>query len=153
AGVTVLEALGFSVKLMKRHVCCGRPYYDVGMIDQAKSNLEQILAQLAPVLEEGLPVIVLEPSCLSVFRDEMPGLYPTDPRAKKLEKSIMTLSEFIEQRGLQLPSINEDVRIHGHCHQKSCGGMAGEQGVLEKLGGQGQVIAAGCCGVAGAYAY
>ncbi|WP_110972742.1 FAD-binding and (Fe-S)-binding domain-containing protein [Pseudomonas huaxiensis] len=153
AGVTVLEALGFTVKLMKRHVCCGRPYYDVGMIDQAKSNLEQILDQLEPVLDEGLPVIVLEPSCLSVFRDEMPGLFPADPRAKRLEKSIMTLSEFIKGRGLELPAIDEDVRIHGHCHQKSCGGMGGEQGVLEKLGGKGQVIAAGCCGVAGAYAY
>ncbi|MFF7108868.1 FAD-binding and (Fe-S)-binding domain-containing protein [Pseudomonas sichuanensis] len=153
AGVTVLEALGFTVKLMKRHVCCGRPYYDVGMIDEAKSNLEQILTQLEPVLEDGLPVIVLEPSCLSVFRDEMPGLFPNDHRAKQLEKSIMTLSEFIKSRALELPSINEDVRIHGHCHQKSCGGMGGEQGVLEKLGGKGQVIAAGCCGVAGAYAY
>jgi len=153
AGVTVLEALGFTVKLMKRHVCCGRPYYDVGMIDEAKSNLEQILTQLEPVLEDGLPVIVLEPSCLSVFRDEMPGLFPNDQRAKQLEKSIMTLSEFIKSRALALPSINEDVRIHGHCHQKSCGGMGGEQGVLEKLGGKGQVIAAGCCGVAGAYAY
>ncbi|WEL58253.1 FAD-binding and (Fe-S)-binding domain-containing protein [Pseudomonas kermanshahensis] len=153
AGVTVLEALGFTVKLMKRHVCCGRPYYDVGMIDEAKSNLEQILTQLEPVLEDGLPVIVLEPSCLSVFRDEMPGLFPNDKRAKQLEKSIMTLSEFIKSRALELPSINEDVRIHGHCHQKSCGGMGGEQGVLEKLGGKGQVIAAGCCGVAGAYAY
>lgn len=153
AGVTVLEALGFNVKLMKRHVCCGRPYYDVGMIDQAKANLEQILTQLEPVLEDGLPVIVLEPSCLSVFRDEMPGLFPTDRRAQKLEKSIMTLSEFIKDRGLELPSIDEDVRIHGHCHQKSCGGMEGEQGVLKKLGGKGQVIPAGCCGVAGAYAY
>ncbi len=153
AGVTVLEALGFTVKLMKRHVCCGRPYYDVGMIEQAKSNLEQILTQLEPVLEEGLPVIVLEPSCLSVFRDEMPGLFPTDQRAKTLEKSIMTLSEFISRRGLQLPVIDEDIRIHGHCHQKSCGGMVGEQSVLEKLGGKGQVIGAGCCGVAGAYAY
>lgn len=153
AGVTVLEALGFTVKLMKRHVCCGRPYYDVGMIEQAKSNLEQILTQLEPVLEEGLPVIVLEPSCLSVFRDEMPGLFPTDQRAKTLEKSIMTLSEFISSRGLQLPVIDEDIRIHGHCHQKSCGGMVGEQSVLEKLGGKGQVIGAGCCGVAGAYAY
>ena len=153
AGVTVLEALGFTVKLMKRHVCCGRPYYDVGMIEQAKSNLEQILTQLEPVLEEGLPVIVLEPSCLSVFRDEMPGLFPTDQRAKTLEKSIMTLSEFISRRGLQLPVIDEDIRIHGHCHQKSCGGMGGEQSVLDKLGGKGQVIAAGCCGVAGAYAY
>ncbi|WP_426811633.1 FAD-binding and (Fe-S)-binding domain-containing protein [Pseudomonas sp. WOUb67] len=153
AGVTVLEALGFTVKLMKRHVCCGRPYYDVGMIDEAKSNLEQILTQLEPVLEDGLPVIVLEPSCLSVFREEMPGLFPNDKRAKQLEKSIMTLSEFIKSRALELPSINEDVRIHGHCHQKSCGGMEGEQGVLKKLGGKGQVIAAGCCGVAGAYAY
>lgn len=153
AGVTVLEALGFTVKLMKRHVCCGRPYYDVGMIDEAKSNIEQILSQLEPVLDDGLPVIVLEPSCLSVFRDEMPGLFPTDQRARQLEKSIMTLSEFIKDRGLDLPSINEDVRIHGHCHQKSCGGMGAEQGILEKLGGKGQVIAAGCCGAAGAYAY
>jgi Fe-S oxidoreductase len=153
AGVTVLEALGFTVKLMKRHVCCGRPYYDVGMIDEAKSNLEQILTQLEPVLEDGLPVIVLEPSCLSVFRDEMPGLFPTDLRAKQLEKSIMTLSEFIKSRGLELPAIHDDVRVHGHCHQKSCGGMGGEEGVLAKLGGRGQVIAAGCCGVAGAYAY
>lgn len=153
AGVQVLELLGLRVKLMKRHVCCGRPYYDVGMVDQAKANLTQILEQLAPVLEEGMPVLVLEPSCLSVFRDEMPGLFPHDPRAKQLEKSIMTFSEFIRSRGLQLPAINEDVRIHGHCHQKACGGMAAEQGVLEKLGGKGQVIQAGCCGVAGAYAY
>lgn len=153
AGVTVLEALGFTVKLMKRHICCGRPYYDVGMIDEAKANLEQILNQLEPVLHERLPVIVLEPSCLSVFRDEMPSLFPTDQRAKQLEKSIVTLSEFIKGRGLELPAINEDVRIHGHCHQKSCGGMSAELGVLEKLGGKGQVIAAGCCGVAGAYAY
>lgn len=153
AGVTALEALGFTVTLMKRHVCCGRPYYDVGMIEKAKSNLEQILSQLEPVLEENLPVIVLEPSCLSVFRDEMPGLFPNDQRAKKLEKSIMTLSEFIKVRGLELPAINEEVRIHGHCHQKSCGGMGAEQGVLEKLGSRGQVIAAGCCGGAGVYAY
>ncbi|MDT9632869.1 FAD-binding protein [Pseudomonas sp. JV449] len=153
AGVFVLEALGFTVKLMQRHVCCGRPYYDVGMIDQAKSNLEKILNQLEPVLEEGWPVVVLEPSCLSVFRDEMPGLFPVDPRAKKLEKSIMTLSELIHSRGLKLPTIDEDVRIHGHCHQKSCGGMEAEQNVLEKLSSRGQVIDAGCCGVAGAYAY
>lgn len=153
AGVRVLETLGFSVKLMQRHICCGRPYYDVGLIDQAKANLAAILDQLAPVLQAQWPVIVLEPSCLSVFRDEMPGLFPTDARAQQLQGSIMTLSEFIRSRGLSLPAIDEDVRIHGHCHQKSCGGLGAEQGVLEKLGGKGQVIDAGCCGVAGAYAY
>lgn len=153
AGVQVLETLGFTVSLMKRHICCGRPYYDVGLLDQAKANLSAILDQLETVLVAKLPVIVLEPSCLSVFRDEMPGLFPSDARAQQLQNSIMTLSEFIRSRGLQLPAIDEDVRIHGHCHQKSCGGMGAEQGILEKLGGRGQVIPAGCCGVAGAYAY
>lgn len=153
AGVVVLERLGFNVRLMKRHVCCGRPFYDSGMIDQAKANLMQILDQLAPALDQKMPVIVLEPSCLSVFRDEMPALLPENVQAQQLQKSIMTLSELIRSRGLKLPEIDEDVRIHGHCHQKSCGGMGAEQGVLEKLGGKGKVIAAGCCGVAGAYAY
>ncbi len=100
-----------------------------------------------------MPVLVLEPSCLSVFRDEMPGLFSEDPRAKKLEQSIMTLSEFIRSKALDLPAINDDVRVHGHCHQKACGSMTAEQGLLEQLGGSGQVIQAGCCGVAGAYAY
>jgi FAD/FMN-containing dehydrogenase/Fe-S oxidoreductase len=153
AGVEFLEALGFSVQLMKRHICCGRPFYDSGMLDQARSNLLQILDQLAPALDQAMPVVVLEPSCLSVFRDEMPALLPENTQAQQLKRSIMTLSEFIQQQGVTLPDINQDVRIHGHCHQKSCGGMGGEQGVLSKLGGKGKVIAAGCCGLAGAYGY
>ncbi|NVZ67095.1 FAD-binding oxidoreductase, partial [Pseudomonas gingeri] len=128
AGVEVLETLGFYVRLMKRHICCGRPFYDSGMIDQARSNLLQILDQLAPALDQAMPVVVLEPSCLSVFRDEMPSLLPENTQAQQLKRSIMTLSEFIQLQGVTLPDINQDVRIHGHCHQKSCGGMGGEQG-------------------------
>lgn len=153
AGVEVLEKLGFTVRLLKRHICCGRPFYDVGLLDQAKANLAAILDQLEPTLAEGIPIVVLEPSCLSVFRDEMPGLFPDDPRAAKLRKLIQTLSELLEKQDITLPSFAQDVRIHGHCHQKSCGGMGAEQILLQQLGGSGQVIQAGCCGVAGAYGY
>jgi Fe-S oxidoreductase len=153
AGVEVLEKLGFNVLLMKKHICCGRPYYDVGMLDEAKRNLSGILSQLEPALVAKIPVIVLEPSCLSVFRDEMPGLFPDDERASQLRSSIMTLSEFIQNRGLPLPSLAKDVHIHGHCHQKACGGMGAEQSLLDKLGNGGRVLPTGCCGVAGAYAY
>lgn len=153
AGVEVLEKLGFNVLLMKKHICCGRPYYDVGMLDEAKRNLSGILSQLEPALVAKIPVIVLEPSCLSVFRDEMPGLFPDDERASQLRSSIMTLSEFIQSRGLPLPSLAKDVHIHGHCHQKACGGMGAEQSLLDKLGNSGRILPTGCCGVAGAYAY
>lgn len=153
AGVAVLEKLGFQVTLMQRHVCCGRPYYDVGMLDLAKANLEKILQQLALPLSKGIPIVVLEPSCLSVFRDEMPGLFPDDQRARQMTRSLMTLSELIKHHGVELPKIEDDVRIHGHCHQKSCGGLGAEQSVLKKLGDKGGIIPAGCCGVAGAYGY
>ncbi|MFW0756351.1 FAD-binding and (Fe-S)-binding domain-containing protein [Pseudomonas sp. H11T01] len=153
AGVVVLEKLGFSVSLIKKQTCCGRPYYDVGMLDKAKSNLEKILEQLKEPIEKQIPIVVLEPSCLSVFRDEMPGLFPNDERATRLKTMIMTLSEFIVSKNIILPEIEEDIRIHGHCHQKSCGGMNAEEAVLKNIGGKGQLISAGCCGVAGAYGY
>jgi len=153
AGVEVLEKLGFTVVLMEKHVCCGRPYYDVGMLDQAKANLEAILTQLAPALSEELPIVVLEPSCLSVFRDEMPDLFPTDLRAQQLSKSIQTISEFLVREKVELPESAQSLRVHGHCHQKACGGMGAEEDLLKRLGGDGKVMPTGCCGVAGAYGY
>ena len=83
----------------------------------------------------------------------MPGLFPDDTRAKQLTKSLVTLSELIQNHAIELPRIEEDVRIHGHCHQKSCGGLSAEQSVLKQLGDKGGIIPAGCCGVAGAYGY
>ena len=153
AGVEVLEKLDFTVILMERHICCGRPYYDVGMLDQAKRNLEAILTQLSPALSDEIPIVVLEPSCLSVFRDEMPDLFPTDLRAQQLSKSIQTISEFLTTQKVELPKAAQNLHIHGHCHQKACGGMRGEEDLLKRLGGDGKVMATGCCGVAGAYGY
>jgi FAD/FMN-containing dehydrogenase/Fe-S oxidoreductase len=153
AGVIVLEKLGYSVNLVKKQTCCGRPYYDVGMIDKAKANLEKILDQLEDPLKQQSLIVVLEPSCLSVFRDEMPGLFPKDKRAEQLKSSVVTLSEFIAREKIELSLLDEDIRIHGHCHQKSCGGMQAEQALLNGVGGRGKLISAGCCGVAGAYGY
>ncbi len=71
AATRVLEAAGARVELPAGHLCCGRPYYDYGMLDRAKASLEKILAALAPQIDAGTPVVVLEPGCHSVFRDEL----------------------------------------------------------------------------------
>ncbi|HEY3667792.1 MAG TPA: FAD-linked oxidase C-terminal domain-containing protein, partial [Polyangiaceae bacterium] len=79
AAVRVLEHLGFEVLIPERSLCCGRPLYDYGMLERAKRYLEEILSVLKPHIEAGTPVVVLEPSCCSVFRDEMPALLPDRP--------------------------------------------------------------------------
>src|SRR5262249_19144432 len=53
AAVHVLEELGFSVAIPDRPLCCGRPLYDWGMIDQAKQLWRQTMASLRSEIERG----------------------------------------------------------------------------------------------------
>jgi Fe-S oxidoreductase len=84
AAAEVLEDAGFNVEVPKRHVCCGRPLYDYGMLDLAKKYLQRTMRQFRPQIESGMPIVVLEPSCASVFRDELHNLFPHDAVAQKL---------------------------------------------------------------------
>ena len=68
AAYKVLIANGFRVTVTSRHMCCGRPLYDFGMLDVAKEYLRTVLDALEPRLAAGVPIVVLEPSCASVFR-------------------------------------------------------------------------------------
>src|SRR6185369_7222136 len=95
AAQKLLEATGCAVELPAKHVCCGRPYYDYGMLDRAKHALTQVLEVLAPQLDAGLPVVVLEPGCLSVFRDELRQLMPDDTRARLLSAQVVSLGEVL----------------------------------------------------------
>ncbi|WP_321884803.1 FAD-binding and (Fe-S)-binding domain-containing protein [Paraburkholderia bannensis] len=153
AAVRVLESKGFAVRLLHKHVCCGRPMYDAGLLDEAKRNLETIMTEMAEVIDAQLPVVVLEPSCLSVFRDELRALFPNDPRAHALAKAVKTLAELLQEHGVTLPKLDEDVHVHGHCHQKACGGMKAETQLLKQATSKGTVLPTGCCGMAGAYGY
>src|SRR5438309_1257079 len=84
AAVTVLEAAGYEVEVPEQHICCGRPLYDYGMLDLAKRYLRRVMQQLEPQIYAGIPMVVLEPSCASVLRDEIRQLFPGDERAQKI---------------------------------------------------------------------
>jgi hypothetical protein len=93
AAVEVLEAAGCGVSAPTRDLCCGRPLYDYGFLDKAKRRLRQIVDELRSQIEEGVPVVGLEPSCVSVFRDELTGLFPHDQDTLRLSKQTFTLGE------------------------------------------------------------
>ena len=99
----MLEAAGFDVTVPRAHLCCGRPLYDVGMLDRAKSLLLEIMDELLPEIEAGTPIVVLEPSCAAVFRDELMNLFPKDERAHALSQQVFLLSEFLEQTRTDFP--------------------------------------------------
>jgi FAD/FMN-containing dehydrogenase/Fe-S oxidoreductase len=155
AAVEVLEAAGYHVTIPRKRLCCGRPLYDWGFLKLAKRQLAEILDALAPEIDEGIAVVGLEPSCVSVFRDELVNLFPTDPRAKKLSKLAVTLSEFIEHEGdrFKLPHLEGKALVQAHCHHNAILGFAGEEKVLKDVGLDVQRPDSGCCGMAGAFGF
>jgi FAD/FMN-containing dehydrogenase/Fe-S oxidoreductase len=154
AAVEVLEAAGYQVDVPRPHLCCGRPLYDFGMLDIARRQLRRILDTLEHDLQEGIPVIGLEPACLSVFRDELMKLFPDDPRARKLSQQTHLFSDFlVNAADWKPPHLGGKAIVHGHCHQKALFDMAGDMNLLRRLGVDAQLIDAGCCGMAGAFGF
>lgn len=143
AAQRVLEAAGCAVELPREHLCCGRPYYDFGMLDRARAALEKVM----DVLPANVPVVVLEPGCLSVFRDELHQLFPG--KAKSLQ--VFSLAEFLQ--GRNIPEVKKPVLVHGHCHQKALSGMKAELDVLQAAGCEVSAPETGCCGMAGSFGY
>jgi FAD/FMN-containing dehydrogenase/Fe-S oxidoreductase len=155
AAVEVLESAGYSVLLPKANLCCGRPLYDWGMLDRAKNLLVKILDTLQAEIDKGIPLVVLEPSCAAVFRDELLNLFPKDERAHRLSRQTFLLSEFLEKKAkhFQLPKLPRRALVHGHCHHKSVMRMTDEETVLRKMGIDFQAPAPGCCGMAGSFGF
>ncbi|MGC2400116.1 MAG: FAD-linked oxidase C-terminal domain-containing protein [Acidobacteriaceae bacterium] len=151
----VLTRANFRVMVPRQKLCCGRPLYDFGMLAQARQSLQQILEAMASEIDAGLPIVVLEPSCASVFRDELRNLFPQDPRAERLRRQTFLLSEFLEQHasGYQPPRLQQKILVHGHCHHKAVMKMTCEESVLRKTGAEVKMLDAGCCGMAGPFGF
>jgi Fe-S oxidoreductase len=152
AAVQVLEAAGFAVRVPERPLCCGRPLYDFGMLDLAKRQLRRILRTLGPEADAGVPVVVLEPSCLAAFRDELPNLLPGEG-ARRLAGRAVSLAELLAGDGWQPPSVGGRAIVQGHCHQQAVVGMDRDLELLAAAGVDAELLDAGCCGMAGAFGF
>ena len=155
AAADVLEAAGFDVRLPRKVLCCGRPLYDFGLLDRAKKLLLEILNSLEYEIASGTPIVVLEPSCASVFRDELLNLFPKDDRAERLSRQVFLLSEFLEKNASHFhpPQLPRKAIVHGHCHHKSIMKMTAQESLLQKMKVDYEMLAAGCCGMAGSFGF
>jgi Fe-S oxidoreductase len=154
AAVEVLEAAGFDVVMPAKPLCCGRPLYDYGMLGLAKRQLRQVLRELRPAIRAGVPVVGVEPSCLAVFRDELPNLFPHDEDARRLRGQSFVLSEFLREQGWDPPTLTGvKAVVQPHCHHTSVIGFEAEGKLLERMEVDAEFLDAGCCGMAGSFGF
>ncbi|MFK4726929.1 FAD/FMN-containing dehydrogenase/Fe-S oxidoreductase [Bradyrhizobium niftali] len=164
AALRVLAAGGYRVHLPKpasgsRPLCCGRTFLSAGLVDEAKTELDRLVAAFAPFAARGVPIVGLEPSCLLTLRDELASLRKDDD-AKAISAHALTFEEFLVREAqagrLQLPlgAVADKAVVHGHCHQKSFGAFKPVEQVLRLVPGlEVETIESSCCGMAGAFGY
>jgi Fe-S oxidoreductase len=158
AAVKVLEEAGFAVKVYEQSMCCGRPLYDWGMLKQARKHLEEILEMTKDDIAKAIPIVVLEPSCASVFRDELRNFMPEREDAKRLAENTYLLSEFLDKFKPLYPKPQTPYRAHKaivqfHCHHRAILGRDAEESILKQSGIDAEILDAGCCGMAGAFGF
>ena len=165
AAMKVLVAGGYRVHAAlptdgdARPLCCGRTFLSVGLVNEARRELQRTLDALAPYVRRGVPVIGLEPSCLLTMRDELPALFKGEAAAA-LAANALLLEEFLaredQQDRLSLPlgPLPHKALLHGHCHQKSFGAMGAVASVLKLIPELAvESVDSSCCGMAGAFGY
>ncbi len=163
AAVEVLEDAGFRVEVPQQDICCGRPLYDYGFLNMARRWLLDVIEKLRPYIRDSVPIIVLEPSCWSVFRDELTNILPNNQDAQRLQNLCMNLGDFLNRNAkhYQPPKLLRKMLLHGHCHQKALdrtnvqrfGELFYEQDLLKKMDADYSYPATGCCGMAGAFGF
>lgn len=164
AALRVLVGGGYRVHMPKpadstRPLCCGRTFLSAGLVDQARGELDRLVATYAPFAARAVPIVGLEPSCLLTLRDELLSLR-ADNDARSVSANALLFEEFLvreaEAGRLKLPlgSIAGKALVHGHCHQKSFGAFKPVEQVLRLVPGLAvETIESSCCGMAGAFGY
>jgi Fe-S oxidoreductase len=155
AAVRVLERAGFSVIIPNKTLCCGRPLYDFGFLEIAKSLLKEVLTTLREEIRAGTPIVGLEPSCVVAFRDELMNLFPNNEDAIRLRRQTFLLSEFLQKKAaeVKLPPLYRKAIVHAHCHHAAIIKLSDEEAVLKRLGLDYEILDSGCCGMAGSFGY
>jgi FAD/FMN-containing dehydrogenase/Fe-S oxidoreductase len=164
AALRVLVAGGYRVHLPRpadggRPLCCGRTFLSAGLVDNARAELDRLVATYAPFALRGVPIVGLEPSCLLTLRDELLSLR-SDDTAKSIGAQAMLFEEFLVREAaaghLRLPlgPVAAKALVHGHCHQKSFGAFKAVEQVLRLVPDlKVETIESSCCGMAGAFGY
>lgn len=155
AATEVLESAGYQVKVPRDSLCCGRPLYEFGLLGLARRRIGRIVASLRQELREGTPIVVLEPSCASVFRHDITNLDMQDEDVNRLQKQTWLFSEFVCEfiGDGPWPALERAALVHGHCHHKAIMGMDSEMALLNALGVDAHLLDSGCCGMAGAFGF
>ena len=96
--VAVFEHNGIPVTLVNKQHCCGMPKLELGDLDSVRQAKEANIPMLAKLVDEGYDIVGPVPSCVLMFKQELPLMFPDDPEVLKVRDAIYDPFEYLMLR-------------------------------------------------------
>jgi Fe-S oxidoreductase len=156
SAVRLLEKAGYEVELVGG-LCCGRPAVSKGLLDIGREQAQAMVERLAPSARAGIPIVGVEPSCLTMLADDYKNLRLGDD-ALDVSRATIQVEKLLvmaaKQGELEFKSLGKSVILHGHCQQKAVFSTADTVAALKLIPDlQLNELDSGCCGMAGSFGY
>ena len=122
--VRVFEHNRIEVTLPSSERCCGMPKLDLGNLEAVESAKNENVPALARLVDEGWDVVAPIPSCVLMFKQELPLMFPGDPLVAKVRDAMYDPFEYLAHRhraGLFRTDFHRSlgrVAYHAACHQR-----------------------------------
>ncbi len=159
AAVDVLEGLGYRVELVP-YGCCGRPQISKGLLTEAKRLARRNVERVHAYVERDVPVVGLEPSCVTAFQDDYRDLIPGE-RTDAVAGQVRMIDQFLAKEWTSgrlgpdevFHKNGDKIMLHGHCQQRAVIGTSATKAVLGWVSDDVHEVDSGCCGMAGSFGY
>jgi glycerol-3-phosphate dehydrogenase subunit C len=94
----VFEHNGIPLTIAEKERCCGMPKLELGDLESVKKAKEYNIPVLAKMVDEGWDLCALIPSCVLMFKQELPLMFPNDPDVQKVKAAFYDPFEYLMLR-------------------------------------------------------
>ena len=122
--ISVFEHNGIPVRLTEKEKCCGMPKLEVGDLESVEKYKQVNVPELVRLIDEGWDIIAPIPSCVLMFKQELPLMFPGDADVKKVQENIFDPFEYLmlrhkaEKLDTNFKNKLGKIAYHVPCHQR-----------------------------------
>jgi len=122
--VKVFQHNGVHIELVSREKCCGMPKLELGDLETVNRLKEANIPVLAALVDQGYDLTAPIPSCVLMYKQELPLLYPDDEQVKKVQAAFFDPFEYLWLRHkggalkTEFPNAMGNVAYQVACHQR-----------------------------------
>ena len=122
--ISIFEHNGIPVRLTNKEKCCGMSKMELGDLESVEKAKQVNIPELVRLIDEGWDIIAPIPSCVLMFKQELPLMFPDDADVKKVQENIFDPFEYLMLRhkagkfDTHFKNKLGNIAYHVPCHQR-----------------------------------